>query len=130
MLDRTLILAVLLAVSSMASGAEQECEHPMNIKIKGSISEEDVLNTIKPAISQIEQCYNKLLSKDKSASGRVSITSYIQQNGSVEKVEICTTEKLDNKRLKGCIKRRMKRLTYPKGMTPSEVLFPIDLTPQ
>lgn len=126
---RILFLISFLFLLGEAAAA-QKCDHPINIQVKGSISTDDVLKTTQPAIPKIQKCYKRFLEKNRNSSGNVTIISYVMPSGKVDSVEVCTSEKLANKALESCIISRMKKLTYPKGITPSEVQFPIGLNPE
>lgn len=102
---------------------------PQKPEVHGSLSKEIIRNNIKRYRPKVKACYERRLQSEPDLSGEVTVRLTIESSGDVQTVEIADAT-IDDDKLQDCMKRRLRRLTFPSyaGDGVIEVNYPYTFT--
>jgi TonB family protein len=96
----------------------------------GGLSPQEIVAVVRANLNQIRHCYEQLLARSPSASGKLAVNWTIGVSGSVTSVSIVESSFADAQ-MKGCVTSRIQRWKFPapRGGQAVEVNYPWTLTP-
>ncbi len=86
---------------------------------KGTDESDNVQKIIRRYISQIRYCYQRILSRDPSLKGVVSVQVKVEQGGKVQRT-LVGQDTVQNSAVSSCVAIRFKRMRFPENMADSE----------
>ena len=76
-------------------------------------------NVLRRNMSQFRYCYQRILFKDPSLKGKVSVLVKLGQNGKVQSA-LVGQDTVQNKAVSSCVAGRFKRINFPEHMADSQ----------
>jgi TonB family protein len=104
-------------------------ENP-KIKITEGLTENEVMMVIRANFNQIRHCYEQLLQRSPSASGKIAVNFTVGLSGSVSSVSVAEAT-LNDSVMRGCVTGHIQRWDFPKprGGQPVTVNYPFVFNP-
>jgi TonB family protein len=99
-------------------------------EVKGSLDKDIIRRIVRAHINEVRHCYNKLLVKEPTAEGKVTVSFTIDATGKVS-VSSVTDNTTGNDDVAECIAKAVKRWTFPRptGGGVVTVSYPFVLSP-
>ena len=81
-------------------------------------------------LNQIRNCYEQLLQRSPSASGKMAVNFVVGANGMVQTVGV-TESTIQDSRMRSCVTGRIQRWKFPepRGGQPVTVTYPFVFNP-
>ena len=113
-----------------ASGRANVVVPPGDPVVSGGLTSSEVQAVIRANLNQIRHCYEKLLQRSPSASGKVKVRFKVSPNGRVASASIASSTIADS-RMKGCVTSKVKRWRFPnpRGGKAVTVTYPFVFNP-
>ncbi len=98
--------------------------------VSGGLSAQEILQVVRANLNQIRHCYEQLLQRSPSASGKLAVNWTINAQGSVTSVRIGEST-ISDSQMKGCVTGRIQRWKFPdpRGGQTVEVSYPFTFNP-
>ena len=98
--------------------------------VTGGLTVQEILAVIKAHLNEIRHCYEQLLQRSPSASGKIAVNFVVGLSGSVTKVTVAEAT-LNDAVMRGCVTGRIQRWDFPKprGGQPVDVNYPFVFNP-
>jgi TonB family protein len=98
--------------------------------VSGGLTAQEIMAVIRSHLNEIRHCYEQLLQRSPSASGKISVNFTVGLSGSVTRVSVAEAT-LNDAVTRGCVTGRIQRWTFPKprGGQPVEVNYPFVFNP-
>ncbi|MBQ47314.1 MAG: hypothetical protein CMP10_07575 [Zetaproteobacteria bacterium] len=98
--------------------------------INGGLTQNEVLAVIRANLNQIRHCYEQLLQRSPSSSGKIKVKFRVESNGRVGSAKISASSIRDTL-MKSCVTGKIKRWKFPKprGGKPVNVNYPFVFNP-
>ena len=87
--------------------------------IEGGDKSNTARNILRRNMSQFRYCYQRILFRDPSQKGNVSVLVKIGQNGRVQ-IALVEQDTVPNKAVSSCVAGRFKRINFPEHMADSQ----------
>ena len=112
------------------SGRANVVVPPGDPLVSGGLTSQEVQAVIRANLNQIRHCYEQLLQRSPSSSGKVKVRFVVRPNGRVGSASIASSTIRDSK-LKGCVTSKVRRWSFPKprGGKPVTVTYPFVFNP-
>lgn len=97
----------------------------------GGLSAEEVQKVIRIHLNGIRHCYEQLLQRSPSASGKITVQFVIGSSGRVENVQTAQ-DTIGDAGMSGCVSAKIARWTFPmpRGGQPVHVNYPFVFNPR
>ena len=98
--------------------------------VSGGLTTQEVQAVIRANLNQIRHCYEQLLQRSPSASGKIKVQFVVGVNGRVSSASILSTT-INDPVMGGCISGAVQRWAFPKprGGQPVTVSYPFVFNP-
>jgi outer membrane biosynthesis protein TonB len=98
--------------------------------VSGGLTAQEIMAVIRSHLNEIRHCYEQLLQRSPSASGKISVNFTVGLSGGVTRVSVAEAT-LNDAVTRGCVTGRIQRWTFPKprGGQPVEVNYPFVFNP-
>ena len=98
--------------------------------VSGGLSAQEILQVVRANLNQIRHCYEQLLQRSPSASGKLAVNWTINAQGSVTSVRVGEST-ISDSQMKGCVTGRIQRWKFPdpRGGQTVEVSYPFTFNP-
>ncbi len=98
--------------------------------VSGGLSAQEILQVVRANLNQIRHCYEQLLQRSPSASGKLAVNWTIGANGRVTSVSIAESS-ISDSQMKGCVTGSIRRWAFPepRGGQAVEVSYPFTFNP-
>jgi TonB family protein len=98
--------------------------------VSGGLTAQEIMAVIRSHLNEIRHCYEQLLQRSPSASGKISVNFTVGLSGSVTRVSVAEAT-LNDAVTRGCVTGRIQRWTFPKprGGQPVDVSYPFVFNP-
>ncbi len=96
----------------------------------GGLTAQEIMAVIRAHLNEIRHCYEQLLQRSPSASGKIAVSFVIGLSGGVTRVGVQEAT-LNDSVMRGCVTGRIQRWTFPKprGGQPVDVSYPFVFNP-
>lgn len=98
--------------------------------VSGGLTAQEIMAVIRANLNQIRHCYEQLLQRSPSASGKMSVMFVINTGGRVQSVNV-TQSSISDSVMRGCVTGKISRWAFPKprGGQPVTVNYPFVFNP-
>lgn len=98
--------------------------------VSGGLTAQEIMAVIRANLNQIRHCYEQLLQRSPSASGKMSVNFVIGLGGRVQSVSVANSTISDSV-MRGCVTGKIQRWAFPKprGGQPVTVNYPFVFNP-
>ncbi len=98
--------------------------------VSGGLSPQEILQVVRANLNQIRHCYEQLLQRSPSASGKLAVNWTINAQGNVSSVSIAESS-ISDSQMKGCVTSSIKRWKFPdpRGGQPVQISYPFTFNP-
>ena len=98
--------------------------------VSGGLTAQEIMAVIRANLNQIRHCYEQLLQRSPSASGKMGTTFTIDTSGRVTSVNV-SQDTINDSMMRGCVTGKMQRWPFPKprGGQPVTVNYPFVFNP-
>lgn len=98
--------------------------------VSGGLTSQEIMAVIRANLNQIRHCYEQLLQRSPSASGKMGTTFVIDTAGRVSSVSV-SQDTVNDSMMRGCVTGKMQRWAFPKprGGQPVSVNYPFVFNP-
>jgi pSer/pThr/pTyr-binding forkhead associated (FHA) protein len=98
--------------------------------VSGGLTAQEIMAVIRAHLNEIRHCYEQLLQRSPSASGKIAVEFVIALSGRVSTVRV-TEATLSDSGMRGCVTGRIQRWGFPKprGGQPVTVTYPFVFNP-
>jgi pSer/pThr/pTyr-binding forkhead associated (FHA) protein len=99
--------------------------------VTSGLSAQEVMAVIRAHLNEIRHCYEQLLQRSPSASGKIAVEFVIALSGNVSSVKV-TEASLNDSVMRGCVTGKISRWDFPspRGGQPVTVNYPFVFNPQ
>ncbi len=98
--------------------------------VSGGLTAQEVQTVIRANLNQIRHCYEQLLQRSPSASGKVKVNFVVGPSGRVSSASVANSS-ISDPQLMGCISSAVQRWAFPqpRGGQPVTVTYPFVFNP-
>lgn len=98
--------------------------------VSGGLTAQEIMAIIKAHLNEIRHCYEQLLQRSPSASGKIAVEFVVALGGNVSSVKV-TEASLNDSVMRGCVTGKIQRWDFPKprGGQPVTVNYPFVFNP-
>ena len=98
--------------------------------VSGGLTAQEIMAIIKAHLNEIRHCYEQLLQRSPSASGKIAVEFVVALAGNVSSVKV-TEASLNESVMRGCVTGKIQRWDFPKprGGQPVTVNYPFVFNP-
>lgn len=98
--------------------------------VSGGLTAQEIMAVIRAHLNEIRHCYEQLLQRSPSASGKIAVEFVVALGGNVSGVRV-TEASLNDSVMRGCVTGRIQRWAFPKprGGQPVTVNYPFVFNP-
>jgi outer membrane biosynthesis protein TonB len=98
--------------------------------VSGGLTAQEIMAVIRANLNQIRHCYEQLLQRSPSASGKMSVMFVINTSGRIQTVNV-TDSSISDSVMRGCVTGKIQRWAFPKprGGQPVTVNYPFVFNP-
>ena len=98
--------------------------------VSGGLTAQEIMAVIRANLNQIRHCYEQLLQRSPSASGKMGTTFTIDTGGRVTAVNV-SQDTINDSMMRGCVTGKIQRWPFPKprGGQPVTVNYPFVFNP-
>jgi len=98
--------------------------------VSGGLTAQEIMAVIRANLNQIRHCYEQLLQRSPSASGKMSVMFVINTAGRIQTVSV-TDSTIADSVMRGCVTGKIQRWAFPKprGGQPVTVNYPFVFNP-
>ena len=98
--------------------------------VSGGLTAQEIMSVIRAHLNEIRHCYEQLLQRSPSSSGKVAVEFVVALTGSVSTVKV-TEATLSDSVMRGCVTGAIQRWNFPKprGGQPVTVDYPFVFNP-
>lgn len=98
--------------------------------VSGGLTAQEIMVVIRSHLNEIRHCYEQLLQRSPSASGKIAVEFVVALGGNVSSVKV-TEATLSDAGMRGCVTGRISRWDFPKprGGQPVTVNYPFVFNP-
>lgn len=106
------------------TAGERKGSVPRTTSIGNGLSQEEVLQVLKPHVTGVQACYQKLRSTQPHLKGLIKVKMLIALDGLVHEYEILE-QNVSNPRLEACISQGLEQAVFnkPRGPLPVSVIY-------
>ena len=103
---------------------------PGDPSVSGGLTAQEIMAVIKAHLNEIRHCYEQLLQRSPSASGKISVNFVVGLSGNVSTVNVAEAT-LSDSVMRGCVTGHIQRWDFPKprGGQPVTVNYPFVFNP-
>jgi outer membrane biosynthesis protein TonB len=103
---------------------------PGDPSVSGGLTAQEIMAVIRAHLNEIRHCYEQLLQRSPSASGKIAVTFVVGLSGSVSSVGVSEAT-LNDSVMRGCVTGHIQRWDFPKprGGQPVTVNYPFVFNP-
>lgn len=103
---------------------------PGDPSVSGGLTAQEIMAVIRAHLNEIRHCYEQLLQRSPSASGKISVNFVVGLSGNVTRVSVAEAT-LNDSVMRGCVTGRIQRWNFPKprGGQPVDVNYPFVFNP-
>ncbi|MCX6118180.1 MAG: AgmX/PglI C-terminal domain-containing protein [Proteobacteria bacterium] len=101
-----------------------------DLGVEGGLTAQEIMNVIRAHLNEIRHCYEQLLQRSPSASGKIAVEFIVAVSGGVSTVKV-TDSTLNDSKMRGCVTGRINQWSFPKprGGQPVTVNYPFVFNP-
>ncbi|MCX6126056.1 MAG: AgmX/PglI C-terminal domain-containing protein [Proteobacteria bacterium] len=98
--------------------------------VSGGLTAQEIMAVIRAHLNEIRHCYEQLLQRSPSASGKIAVEFVVALSGNVASVRV-NEATLNDVGMRGCVTGRIQRWDFPKprGGQPVTVNYPFVFNP-
>jgi outer membrane biosynthesis protein TonB/pSer/pThr/pTyr-binding forkhead associated (FHA) protein len=103
---------------------------PGDPSVSGGLTAQEIMAVIRAHLNEIRHCYEQLLQRSPSASGKIAVNFTVGLSGSVSSVSVSEAT-LNDSVMRGCVTGHIQRWDFPKprGGQPVTVNYPFVFNP-
>jgi pSer/pThr/pTyr-binding forkhead associated (FHA) protein/outer membrane biosynthesis protein TonB len=103
---------------------------PGDPSVSGGLTAQEIMAVIRAHLNEIRHCYEQLLQRSPSASGKIAVNFTVGLSGSVASVGVSEAT-LNDSVMRGCVTGHIQRWDFPKprGGQPVTVNYPFVFNP-
>jgi outer membrane biosynthesis protein TonB len=103
---------------------------PGDPTVSGGLTAQEIMAVIRAHLNEIRHCYEQLLQRSPSASGKIAVNFVVSLSGSVSSVSVSEAT-LNDSVMRGCVTGHIQRWDFPKprGGQPVTVNYPFVFNP-
>jgi len=103
---------------------------PGDPSVSGGLTAQEIMAVIRAHLNEIRHCYEQLLQRSPSASGKISVNFVVALGGNVSSISVAEAT-LNDSVMRGCVTGRISRWDFPKprGGQPVQVNYPFVFNP-
>jgi TonB family protein len=103
---------------------------PGDPSVSGGLTAQEIMAVIRAHLNEIRHCYEQLLQRSPSASGKISVNFTVALSGNVSSVSVAEAT-LNDSVMRGCVTGHIQRWDFPKprGGQPVTVNYPFVFNP-
>ena len=103
---------------------------PGDMGVSGGLTAQEIMAVIRAHLNEIRHCYEQLLQRSPSASGKISVNFTVALSGNVSSVNVAEAT-LNDSVMRGCVTGHIQRWDFPKprGGQPVTVNYPFVFNP-
>jgi hypothetical protein len=103
---------------------------PGDPSVSGGLTAQEIMAVIRAHLNEIRHCYEQLLQRSPSSSGKISVSFVVGLSGVVSSVNVAEAT-LNDSVMRGCVTGRIRQWDFPKprGGQPVTVNYPFVFNP-
>ncbi|MFO0587107.1 MAG: AgmX/PglI C-terminal domain-containing protein [Polyangiaceae bacterium] len=100
------------------------------IKVSAGLKNEEIRSTMRAnGMPAFKKCYDELLKRSSTATGRTEIAFTIKGDGALDDVHVDATDGLKEGTFQRCMEAAMKTISFPATSQSTTVKYPMTFTP-
>lgn len=98
--------------------------------VSGGLTAQEIMAVIRAHLNEIRHCYEQLLQRSPSASGKIAVEFVVALSGNVSTVKVAEAS-LNDSVMRGCVTGKIQRWDFPppRGGAPVTVTYPFVFNP-